>query len=36
VEGKDANVLVALDSDREGFVKLLLDACDAYGKEVQL
>lgn len=36
VERKDANVLVALDSDREGFVKLLLDACDAYGKEVQL
>ena len=32
VEGKEANVLVGLSSDRERFVKLLLEACQSYEK----
>lgn len=32
VEGKEANVFVGLSSDRERFVKLLLEACQSYEK----
>lgn len=32
VEGKEPNVLVGISSDRERFLKLLLDACKSYEK----